>query len=481
MTEEKKRAIPSMDKPSLDPSEEGTADSFFFIDTHCHLEMSAYDSDREEVIMRAESAGVKRIVTVGSDVGSSDAAVRMAREYENVYATVGIHPHDAKDYNRDVESALTEWAKDEKTIAIGETGLDYHYEHSPRGIQQEIFEKQLNLAENLDLPVVVHSRSAREDTLRILRKSGVNRGVMHCFSGDQDMAEQAMSMGFYISFAGPVTFKNSRSLSEIVLSVPDEYILLETDSPYLTPSPYRGKRNEPAYLVHTAQKIAELRGVSRDDIARITTLNADRLFQLEMLSEEGAMAYKIRNSLYLNITNRCTNACSFCVKFHSDYVKGHNLRLEHEPSLEELKEAINNPQTYGEVVFCGYGEPFMRLDMVKTLARWIKERGGRVRINTNGHGNMIHGRNILPELKGLVDSVSVSLDAHDAKTYERICRPLLQHAFDGVIEFIREAQRLIPEVTVTVVDLPDVDIKKCKTIAEDLGVQFRLREYNIVG
>ena len=366
-------------------------------------------------------------------------------------------------------------------VAIGEIGLDYHYDNSPREIQREVFMKQLQLAREAGLPVIIHSREAERDTLDIIRESGVNTGVFHCFSGDMDMAGKGMAMGFSISIAGPVTFRNAKRLKEIAAAIPDDYLLIETDAPYLTPEPLRGKRNEPSFLVHTAKAVAELRGVSPEDISRITTLNATRLFKMGESPQKGEITYQIRDSLYLNITNRCTNRCSFCIRFHSDYVKGHNLRLSEEPGEKELRDAIGDPSQYKEVVFCGYGEPLLRLDLVRNVAAWIKERGGRVRIDTNGHGNLIHGRNILPELKGIVDSISISLDAHDEETYDRICRPAFKNAFRGVIDFISEAKKYIPHVQITVVKLEGVDIGKCRKIAEDLGVGFRVRKLDVVG
>jgi TatD DNase family protein len=376
---------------------------------------------------------------------------------------------------------LKAWASQEKVVAIGETGLDYHYDHSPREAQREAFRRQLALAAETGLPAVIHSREARDDTLRILEESGITRGVMHCFSGDLEMAERAMALGLYISFAGPVTFKNARRPREVAGAVPDDYLLVETDAPYLTPEPLRGRRNEPANVVHTARAIAALRGVSPGDVARITTLNARRLFGIGELASGGEIAYRIRDSLYLNVTNRCTNRCSFCVRFHSDYVKGHNLRLAQEPTAEELEAAIGDPRDYREVVFCGYGEPLLRLEVVREVAAWVKERGGSVRIDTNGHGNLIHGRNILPELAGSVDSVSVSLDAQDAETYERLCAPEFPGAFGEVLAFIREAKKHIPEVQATVVDAEGVDVEKCRALARELSVPLRVRKLDVVG
>ncbi len=225
------------------------------------------------------------------------------------------------------------------------------------------------------------------------------------------MAKKAMELGFYISFAGPVTFKKAIELREVAKFVPDEFLLIETDAPYLSPVPMRGKRNEPSYLKHTAWVLADLRGISVTDLARITTLNAMKLFKIGETKETSEIAYRIRDSLYLNVTNRCTNKCGFCVRFRTSYVKGHNLRLEKEPTALQLIKAIKDPKAYKEVVFCGIGEPMLRLDVIKKVSKWIKESGGQVRINSNGHGNLIHGRNVLPELKGLVDRFSISLDA----------------------------------------------------------------------
>lgn len=448
------------------------------IDTHCHLDM--FD-DSDAVIRRARDAGIEYLITIGSDFESNLKNLAIALNNDTVYASVGIHPHDAKDFSDETYAQIREWTKEKKVIAIGETGLDYHYDHSPRDVQRDVFKKHLDLARETGLPVLIHSREASKDTLEILEKSGISKGVFHCFSGDLEMAEKVMEMGFSISLAGPVTFKNAKKLVEVAREIPDDYLLVETDAPYLAPEPLRGKKNEPSYMVHTVRRLAELRELSSEDIERITTLNAKRLFKIGKLVSRGEIAYKIRDSLYLNLTNRCTNSCSFCVRFHKDYVKGHNLRLSDEPTEEELKEAIGDPSQYQEVVFCGYGEPLLRLDAVKTVARWIKEKGGHVRINTNGHGNLIHGRNILTELAGIVDTLSISLDAQDEETYQRICAPTYENAFREVVSFIREAKAYAPSVQATVVETAGVDIEECRKLTEELGIPLRVRKLDVVG
>ncbi len=450
------------------------------IDTHCHLEMDAFEGDRDDVIKRAREAGLEALLAIGSDFEGNKGALALAEEHDDIFAVVGMHPHDARDFIPEVFNQIKIWSAHMKVVAIGEIGLDYHYDYSPRDIQRSVFRQQLDFVKEIGLPVVIHTREAKEDTLGILKDSGVQQGVMHCFSGDRDTAERALAMGFHISFAGPLTFKNASGLREIAKIIPDERLLIETDAPYLAPVPLRGKRNEPSFVVHTARFLAELRGVSFEDIDRITTINAKRLFHVGELPS-GQIAYPIRDSLYLNITNRCTSKCVFCVRFTTDFVKGHNLRLAHEPSVEELRDAIGDPLRYKEIVFCGYGEPLLRLDAVKSIAAWVKQQGGRVRVNTNGHGNLIHKRNILPELKGLVDAVSVSLDAQDEKTYGQVCKPVFENAFQEVINFIREAKLCIPEVQATVVAAEGVDIDKCRELADELGVKLRVRRLDVVG
>ncbi|MCS7215090.1 MAG: YchF/TatD family DNA exonuclease [Thermodesulfovibrio sp.] len=448
------------------------------IDSHCHLEM--FGEEIPEIIKNASAAGITKILTIGSNIESIEETIRITEQYPMVYATVGIHPHETKSLNDEVLKKIFELSRHPKVVGIGEIGLDYHYEYSPRKVQQEAFILQLNLARDIGLPVVIHSREAFDDTISILKENNINKGVMHCFSGSLSQAKKAIKLGFFISISGVVTFKNAKKIKEVAKYVPDDYLMIETDAPYLAPEPMRGKRNEPAFLSYTAKALAELRGITIEDIDRITTLNANRLFKIENLPK-GEIAYKIRNSLYLNVTNRCTNVCKFCIRFHTDYVKGHNLRLEREPSAKELIEAIGDPKKYKEIVFCGYGEPFLRLDLIKEVAKWVKENGGYVRVNTNGHGNMIHNRKILPELAGLIDAVSISLNAHDKETYNKICNPFKPDAYEEVIEFIKDAKKYIPSVQITVVDLKEVDIKKCEEIASSLDVKIKIRHLDEVG
>lgn len=252
-----------------------------FIDSHAHLEMREFNRDRPDVIRRALDAGVGCIITVGTTLSDCEKAVSIAARYETVYAVIGIHPHEAKVIDAKTYDALRTLAKNDKVVALGETGLDFFRNLSPRGTQIKRFGEQLDLAGELDLPVVIHDREAHAETVNILQGwKGKRRGVVHCFSGTKAMARTCLNLGFYISIPGPVTYPKSEKLREIVKDIPLDRLLLETDCPYLTPEPHRGKRNEPAYVVHTARRIADVKGLPIEDIGRITSQNAKELFRL---------------------------------------------------------------------------------------------------------------------------------------------------------------------------------------------------------
>jgi len=252
------------------------------VDSHAHLQWASFDKDREEAVSRAREVGVKYIVNIGFDVDGSRKAVELAEWCEGLYATVGIHPHNANQFNDDVLEELRMLSGHAKVVAIGEIGLDYYRNLSPRTAQKRAFEAQLLLAEELGLPVVVHDREAHRAVLEMLSGfEGRIEGVMHCFSGSREMAERCVRYGFYISFAGPVTFPNSRRLQAIAKWIDLNKILLETDSPWLAPQEIRGKRNEPAFLPFIAKKIAKLKGISLTELTEATTRNAKEIFQLK--------------------------------------------------------------------------------------------------------------------------------------------------------------------------------------------------------
>ena len=252
------------------------------VDSHCHLDNEQFDPDREAVIERARAAGVERMVVIGTGEGPPDleAGIRLADRYDPIYATVGIHPHDASKATSDTYKRLRDLLRHPKVIALGEIGLDYHYDHSPREVQREVFLEQMLLAGEARKPIVIHTREAWEDTIALLeiywRPHGLG-GIMHCFSGGPDEAALCLDLGFYLSFGGIVTFPKAANVQDAARQAPADKILIETDAPYLAPVPHRGKRNEPAFVAETARKLAELRGISAEEIARVTTANFQAL------------------------------------------------------------------------------------------------------------------------------------------------------------------------------------------------------------
>ena len=250
------------------------------IDSHAHLEMKEFDSDREEVIERARQAGVDYIITVGTNLVLSRKALSLAHQYENIYATIGIHPHDVAKTSNKTFDDLRVLAGDKKVIAYGEIGLDFFRNISPHEKQIEMFNRQLELAQELKLPVIIHDRDAHEQTLQMVKASGVRQGVFHCFSGDYNMAKECIELGFYISVPGVVTFDKAKKMRDVVQHTPLDFLLLETDCPYLAPIPHRGERNEPSFIIHTAKKIAEIKGMPWEDVAQSAARNTQKLFRL---------------------------------------------------------------------------------------------------------------------------------------------------------------------------------------------------------
>ena len=251
------------------------------VDSHCHLDFPDFAAELPEVVARAKTAGVGILVTIGTKLSQFDGVAAAAARFPDVYCTVGSHPHEAEHEPLANPSPLIELAKAPKVAGIGETGLDYYYEHSPRAQQQANFRAHIAAARELDLPLVVHTRDAEDDTIEILRDEmgqGAFTGLIHCFTGTQRLADTALDLGLYISASGIMTFKKSEALRDILKRVPLERLLVETDAPYLAPTPHRGKRNEPAFVVHTANQLAELKGVSTEELAETTTNNFFRLF-----------------------------------------------------------------------------------------------------------------------------------------------------------------------------------------------------------
>ena len=250
------------------------------VDSHCHLDDKRFTADLDAVLDRAAAAGITRILTIGTGDGPPelDRAVRLADRYPQIYASVGVHPHDASKATASTIDDLRELARHPKVMGFGEIGLDYHYDFSPREVQREIFAAQLELARELKLPIIIHTREAWDDTIATIRRHWSGPGVMHCFTGGPEQAEEALALGLYLSFGGVITFKTANELRIAAQIVPADRLLTETDAPYLAPTPWRGKRNEPAFMIETAKKLSEIRGTTLEAIAELTSTNFDRLF-----------------------------------------------------------------------------------------------------------------------------------------------------------------------------------------------------------
>lgn len=251
-------------------------------DSHAHIDDNRFDDDRSQVIQRAADAGLVGILNAGACMESSARSIALAKENAMIYAAVGIHPHDAKEAKESDYQQLADWCDIPKVVAIGEIGLDYYYDMSPREVQQQVFVRHIDVARQLKKPIIIHDRDAHGDVMAIIKKEAKGlTGVLHCFSGSLEMAKEVIKLGFYVSFAGPVTYAKDGKLKEVAQHIPLERLLVETDCPYLTPQPYRGRRNEPAHVKFTATEVARVRGMEFEALAAAATANTKRLFSID--------------------------------------------------------------------------------------------------------------------------------------------------------------------------------------------------------
>lgn len=451
-----------------------------FIDSHAHLYDPKFDSDLERVLDRARAAGVERVLTFGDTMENSKRAIGLALRYPMSLAGVGVHPHHAREWSEEKLAELRKLAETPRVVAIGEIGLDYHYNHASRAVQRRAFREQLALAREMEMPVSIHCREAYEDLFEDLReeKAGELGGAIHCFSGEYEDAARLVDMGFYLGVGGTMTFPNAGPLRDAIKKIGIDYLTLETDAPYLAPQPKRGRRNEPAHLPYTARALAELTGHGYRDTARATRYNTQRAFRLSC-DVEPQVVYIWEGRIYINLTNDCTNDCEFCHKFGEGVMRGVKVRLDAEPSEEAVLAAAVSPnyECYNEVVFSGLGEPTMRFDLLLRVARKLRGLGKRIVLETNGQAQLYHQESVIAQIEGLVDCLRVSLNAPTREAYNALCHPEdPERAFGAVCDLIRAAKGRIPEVVATALDLPEVDLEATRRLAEDeLGVSFFIR------
>ncbi len=454
------------------------------IDSHAHLESVEFEGLLDEIVERAHTAGVGEILNIGYSPATIEKTIELTEKYDCIFCALGIHPHNAKEFTREFEEGLKKKLLGKKVLAVGEIGLDYYRDLSPRKTQRDVFRRQIGLALYFEKPIVVHCRDAFDDVMKILREEGAGEGggVFHAFSGGLDEAREVLELGFHLGIGGPVTYKNSK-LPEVVSHLPSGAILIETDCPYLPPVPYRGKRNEPAYVALVAEKLAEVLDVTIEDIERASEANYRRLFHGETQAAPD-IAYTLRGNIYVNVTSSCTNDCLFCSRSRFDSsLYGYNLSLDSDPTPGEMADAVKKlagEGDYAEIVYCGYGEPTCRLEFLLEAATELKALGLPQRLNTNGQGNLIHKRNIVPELEIALDRVSVSLNAPDADTYERLCKPDFGGpAFGAVVDFIEKAAASKMKCRVTALDYEGVDLEACRKLVSAMpGTEFQVRRYH---
>lgn len=453
------------------------------IDSHVHLDMREFRHDLDEVLDRAAAAGISEMLQICYDSGSIASTLDLVGRYEAVFGTAGIHPHEAKHWDSALEQAVRKALQNEKILAVGEIGLDFYRDLSPRHMQKDVFRRQISLALEVGKPIVVHSREAFGEVVSILQEEGAREvgGIFHAFPEGPSEAAEVLSLGFLVGIGGPITYKKSR-IAETAIRLPSYGFVLETDCPYLPPEPFRGKRNEPAYVTLVRDKLAQLRGVDTEDIERAASLNYRRLLHRDPLPAP-SIAYALKGNLYVNVTSECTNDCVYCMRFDAQPVLyGYNLRLASDPSVRQMVESakeLARKQSPREIVFCGLGEPTCRLPELLEAARSLRALGYPLRLDTNGHGNLIAGSDIVPQLETVFDSISVGLGAHDSETYARLCRSRFEdRAFEGVLGFIRSAASSKMRCVVTVLDHPSMNVEAARSLIASIpGAAFRVRRY----
>lgn len=451
-----------------------------FIDTHSHLFYPNFNDDIDEVILRAEQNGVDYIIVPATDLETSKQTIALCEKYKIVYGAVGVHPHETKDWNDEQIFHIHQLAQHNKIVAIGEIGLDYYYDYSPPQKQIQAFRSQIELALELNLPVIIHNRDSDSDMMKIISEycgKGL-KAQFHCFNGSLQDAFELIKMNHFVSFTGNITFKNRNDVRSVLERISLEHILLETDSPFMTPAPFRGKRNEPSYVKYVAEKIADLHKLPVDEVGRITSYNVFRLFGIGN-TPGVSYTYSLGKSLYINITNRCNADCTFCKRKTEPFIDDYNLGMKksEEPPADIYIKEIGDPKKYEEIVFCGYGEPTIRWEVVKQIAAYVKSNGGNTRLNTNGHGSIINHRDITPEMKGLIDVVSISFNSFDPEQYAELMRLDKKHFYE-MISFAKMAKSFVSKVVMSVVSLDEVEVERSRRVVEnEIGAEFRIREY----
>ncbi len=427
------------------------------------------------MLASAAESGVTGFMVPGISLESSLKAAFLSETRAGVYASAGIHPNEFDPDFPDNPADISEILLRPRVIAVGETGLDLYRERTSAELQIKMFKKHIRLAEAFGLTLIVHSRNAEREVLDVLGDDVAVPVIMHCYTGPYDVALEAVSRGYYIGFAGPLTFKKNDQLRDLARSLPPDRILIETDAPYLSPEPHRGKRNEPSNVKYIADTIIKI--WDRDASMTAVTLMKNSMEALQLgPARRTDLVYLLYGNIYMNITGRCANRCRFCIKDRADGIGHYYLKHHREPleaRLESIIESLS-PCMGEELVFCGYGEPTMRPELLKKLARSASERGFPVRLNTNGTCLSWLSPSETASLLEPFDSVSVSLNASCREEYNAVCRPLDGNAWDRLLEFIELAGRAA-SVRLTAVKYSGASMESVKKLAKNLNLPLRIR------
>ncbi len=444
-------------------------------DTHCHLSDERFCDDLDRVLVSAAESGVTGFLVPGISLESSRKAAFLSETRTGVYAAAGIHPNEFDPDFPDNSTDISEILLRPRVIAVGETGMDLYRERTLAGLQIKMFRKHIRLAETFGLTLIVHSRNAEREVLDILGNDVTVPVIMHCYTGPSDIALEAADRGYYVGFAGPLTFRKNSLLRDLAGSLPPDRILIETDSPYLSPEPLRGRRNEPSNVRYMADVISEL--WDSDPALTAETLMSNSLKALQLGEfRRTDLVYLLYGNIYMNITGRCSNRCRFCIKDRADGIGGYYLKHHEEPPEGRLESIIEtlSPGMGDELVFCGYGEPTMRPELLRRLARRAAGRGFPVRLNTNGTCLLWLSLEETAELLEPFDAVSISLNTSCREEYNTICRPADGNAWDRLMEFIELAGR-VASVNLTAVRYSGIEMESVQKLAKNLSLPLRIR------
>lgn len=418
------------------------------IDSHCHLNLQHFEDDREATIARAVSDGVVAFVNIGYDKDSLRETLELVERYPFVYGAAGVHPHDAATLDDALEAQVRHALDHPRVLAVGEIGLDFYRNLAPREVQVDVFRRMIKLARERDKPIVIHCRDAFNEVLDVLEsEGGAYRGIFHAFSAGEPEARKVAELGFHVGIGGVVTYRNAR-LGETVAAIPLERIVLETDSPYLTPHPWRGKRNEPSFVAHVARMVARVKGVS---LAEVDAKTTESTFAALGLSAESLPrpVYKIEGAVYIQAATA-------------------------DPA--DLDAVLTDGVS--EAIVTGFTDPLERPEHVLALAAKARERGWRVRVNTAGLANQVAGRDVTKDLAGHVDEVNVVLFGANAKLHDELAYPGVgNEGWASIRDFVRCSVASGIETVCEFVAVPGFEAEPCREFTREMGAKYDIRMY----